>query len=457
MTAYENPKAFSLVVGMGATGFSIAQFLASKGQAFHVFDTRASSSMLERFEESFPESQTFFGEIEESFVLDAEEIYLSPGVSRKEKVISSALAAGKSVVGDIELFLREVEKPVIGITGSNGKSTVTTLVGMAANKSQVDVGVGGNIGTPALELLSSSAELYVLELSSFQLESTPKPNLEVACNLNISADHMDRYDGLDDYASVKRGIYVGAKNAVYNFDDLLTKPEDVDKVNQSNQRYAFGVGEVGEADGDVQPYQFNAESGWLMCGTEPLIHRDDIKVSGMHNIANALALFAIADAAKLKRDACIETLKEFKGLSHRCEYIAERGGVTYINDSKATNVGAAVAAIEGLSPEFDGIVLIAGGQGKGAEFDELGQCINEHVRLVVLLGEDKEKIASMLSDDVEKVFVQSMEEAVSVSTTEAQAGELVLLSPACASFDMFSSFGNRGDIFRASVETGGDL
>ncbi len=457
MAAYENPKAFSLVVGMGATGFSIAQFLASKGQAFHVFDTRSSSNMLEKFEESFPESQTFFGDIDELLVLEADEIYISPGVSRKEKVIMSALAAGKSVVGDIELFLREVEKPVIGITGSNGKSTVTTLVGMVAEKSHVNVSVGGNIGTPALELLNSSAELYVLELSSFQLESILKPSLEVACNLNISADHMDRYDDLDDYASVKRGIYLGAKNTVYNFDDRLTKPDNIDEANQSGQRYAFGIGEFDKADGDVQSYQYNAENGWLMCGTERLIHRDDIKVKGMHNVANALALFAISDAAKLKRDACIEVLREFKGLSHRCEYVAEKDGVTYINDSKATNVGAAVAAIEGLSSEFDGIVLIAGGQGKGAEFDELGQCVNEYVRLVVLLGEDRDKIASVLSDDIEKVFVQSMEDAVAVSGANAQAGELVLLSPACASFDMFSSFGNRGDIFRASVMRGGAL
>ncbi len=452
MTAYENPKAFSLVVGMGATGFSIAQFLASKGRAFHVFDTRSSSNMSKRFDEAFPESQMFFGDIDESLVLEAEEIYLSPGVSRKEKVIASAITAGKSVVGDIELFLREVEKPVIGITGSNGKSTVTTLVGMVAEKSHVNVGVGGNIGTPALELLNCPAELYVLELSSFQLESTPKPNLEVACNLNISADHMDRYDGLDDYASVKRGIYAGAKNAVYNFDDLLTKPEDVD---QSNQRYAFCTDEFNSGNDNIRLYHYCAENGWLKCGDEPLIHRDDIKVKGMHNVANALALFAIADAAKLKKSACVATLKEFKGLSHRSEYVAEKSGVTYINDSKATNVGATVAAIEGLAPEFGGVVLIAGGQGKGAEFDVLGTCIGHYVRLVVLLGEDKDKIASVVPDDVEKIFVGSMVEAVETCMTKAKAGELVLLSPACASFDMFSSFGHRGDMFRNAVMSGG--
>ncbi|MFL0801751.1 MAG: UDP-N-acetylmuramoyl-L-alanine--D-glutamate ligase [Agarilytica sp.] len=439
---------------MGATGFSIAQFLASKGQAFHVFDTRSSSSMLEKFEESFPESQTFFGDIDQSLVLEAEEIYLSPGVSRNEEVISSAIAAGKSVVGDIDLFLREVECPVIGITGSNGKSTVTTLVGMAAENAHVNVGVGGNIGTPALELLKRPAELYVLELSSFQLESTPKPHLDVACNLNVSADHMDRYEDLNDYAAVKRGIYIGAKNAVYNFDDELTKPET---TLVASQTYAFGLGDLEESDLGAGAYRYSTDNGWLTCGSERLIHRDDIKVKGLHNVANALALFAIADAAKLKRDACVTTLKTFKGLSHRCEYITEKAGVTYINDSKATNVGAAVAAIEGLAPEFGGIVLIAGGQGKGAEFDALGSCVEDHVRLVVLLGEDKDKIASTLSDNVEKIFAESMDEAVEICKAKAKIGELVLLSPACASFDMFSSFGNRGDVFRNAVLKGGAL
>ncbi len=453
MTVYENPKVFSLVVGMGATGFSIAQFLASKGRAFHVFDTRSSSTMSDRFDVAFPEAQKFFGDIDNAILLNAEEIYISPGVSRKEKAISSALAAGKSVVGDIELFLREVEKPVIGITGSNGKSTVTTLVGIVAEKSQINVGVGGNIGTPALELLNDSIDLYVLELSSFQLESTPTPNLEVACNLNISADHMDRYEGLDDYASVKRGIYIGAKNTVHNLDDDLTKPETA----HAGQHYAFGVSDFVAEDSAVHSYHYCTDSGWLKCNAELLIHRDDIKVKGMHNIANALALFAISDAAQLKREACVSTLKEFKGLSHRCEYLAEQDGVTYINDSKATNVGAAVAAIEGLASEFKNIVLIAGGQGKGAEFDVLGRCIKDHVRLVILLGEDKSKIASALPSTVETAFSNSMEEAVAICKAKAQADELVLLSPACASFDMFSSFEHRGDIFREAVMKGGDL
>lgn len=450
MALSENQKSYSLIVGMGATGFSIAQFLSDKGHKFHIFDTRSSSNMQSQFNACFPEAEQYFEQIDRAVVDGAAEIYISPGVPRDETVIASAIASGKSVVGDIELFLRQAQKPVIGITGSNGKSTVTTLVGLAAEKAGLQVGVGGNIGTPALELLREDADLYVLELSSFQLESTLTPNLHVACNLNISADHMDRYDDLQHYITTKQQIFIGASHTVFNLDDSLTHPPV--EATETGIRYGFGLNR--RLEKNERQYSFCAESGWLEIDGDRLLHKDEIKIKGKHNICNALALFAIADAAGVSRDACKYILGEFEGLPHRCEYVAEQNGVTYINDSKATNVGATKAAIDGLASEFENIVLIAGGEGKGTEFNELGECINETVAAVVLFGKDRDQIAKLLASHVSIVLVDNMTDAVQSAKSKAKKGDLVLLSPACASFDMFSNFEHRGQAFIDAVNGG---
>lgn len=447
MNQVVNNKQYSLIVGMGATGYSIARYLQNKGEAFHIFDTRTSSIMEEQFSSMFPNAKRYFVDIDESIILGAHEIYLSPGVSRDEHIITKALALGKSVVGDIELFLRAVDKPVIGITGSNGKSTVTTLVGLVLKEDGRRVAVGGNIGTPALELLGTQADIYVLELSSFQLESITIPQLFIACNLNVSADHMDRYDSISAYVMAKQQIFLDAQNAIYNLDDSLTRPPAFDGMT----RYGFGL-ESGIGEGEKQVI-FSPQNGWLSFNNEKIIAKDNVKLKGIHNVRNVLATLAIAHAAGVDFEVCKKVLASFPGLSHRCELIAEHEGITFINDSKATNVGATKAAIDGMAAEFRDIVLIAGGEGKGADFSELGKSIRQNIRTLILIGKDAKQIAEQVDANVNTVFASDMNDAVAKAVSLAGSGDLILLSPACASFDMFNSFEDRGKVFTDCVHT----
>ncbi len=442
----QNENNYSLIVGTGATGLSIARFLQQKKQAFHFYDTRLRVPNVEGIKEEFSEAQVFLGDISEEMFLSAEELYLSPGVPRAHPMVARAVAEGISVVGDIELFLREVTDPVIGITGSNGKSTVTTLVGNAATASGFNVGVGGNIGIPALELLDKDRDLYVLELSSFQLESIRRKKISVACNLNVSADHMDRYESFNAYVGAKQNIFIGAECAIFNLDDGNTEPK-------YHVAMAYGFGSEDDTSDFTadRKYLYRKKTGDLLLGNDILLNKSDMRVKGFHNVQNALAVLAIGDAAGFNRDATKRALCEFTGLAHRCEFVAEIEEVSYINDSKATNVGASIAAISGLESEFSGIVLIAGGEGKGAEFSEFGECISECVRAVILIGKDRDDIARVLSEKTERFYADTLHQAVDVAKKIAKQGELVLLSPACASFDMFSGFEQRGEIFKRAV------
>jgi len=438
----------SLVVGMGATGFSIARHLHSRGEAFHVFDTRTAPPMSAQFSECFPESPQHFGDVADGLLSQVNEVCLSPGVSRQEAIVVDALRMGIPVIGDIALFLRCVDKPVIGITGSNGKSTVTTLVGMAAREAGVKVAVGGNIGIPALELLEQDAELYVLELSSFQLESTPNPQLDVACLLNLSPDHMDRYDSVKDYKAAKQCIFKGARHAVFNSDDVQTWPCTPGDM----QLHSFGFSASAAVnDRGIEVKRSLLEGDAVMCDGDHVVTKSAIRIKGLHNVANAMAAITITDAIGIARTGIVRALAEFSGLPHRCQWVGEYEGVTFINDSKATNVGACVAALDGLSSEFDGIVLIAGGEGKGADFSALGEVVAEKVGTLVLIGRDADAIARSVSSDIKLITAQDMAEAVSLAAEVATAGELVILSPACASFDMFESFEARGEIFTRCV------
>ncbi len=444
---------YSVVVGMGATGLSIAQHLAKLGEQFCVFDTRPSSVLAETFHEYFPEAKLYFGQIDDEIIKNAKQICLSPGVSREERVVSLALENGLPVVGDIELFIRANTKPVIGITGSNGKSTVTTLVGMAAEMSGVHTAVGGNIGIPALDLLEQNAELVVLELSSFQLESTTRLNLDVACILNVSPDHMDRYESIQEYVEAKKRIYNGAKHIVFNFDDRLTRVAASGTC--STRSFSLEMTEAAANDGDITLYVFDRETENLtIVNQQVLMKKSEIKVKGTHNVANALALFAIADAYGLQREACVRALNEFSGLPHRTQWVAEIEGVTFINDSKATNVGAAEAAIKGLASECNKLILIAGGDGKGADFTSLGETIREYVKSAVLLGKDAQAIADAIGqipNDVQIEMCETLESCVDKAKALAGAGDVVLLSPACASLDMFNNFQERGELFTTLV------
>ena len=441
---------YYIVVGTGVTGQSVARYLQSIGKRFSFFDTRANPSGLDDCRAHFADVPIYLQSIDHSILCGAEEIILSPGVSREQPDIAAAIAAGVPVVGDISVFLRENmarKNPakVVGVTGSNGKTTVTTLLGMAAQRDGLTVAVGGNIGTPALDLLEKNAALVVLELSSFQLESISKASLDVACVLNVSEDHMDRYDSFVQYAMTKQRIYFAAKQVVYNIDEPLTIPPVVEKTRR------VGFGYSSNKEESEKKYTLDPQTGAIYCGAEKLIDRMQIKLQGSHNLLNASALFALCDAAGIRQQALIDVLGRFAGLPHRCEWVAKKQGVTYVNDSKATNVGAAVAALKGFADHQGRIVLIAGGDSKDASFDVFGQTVDSYVKHLVLLGRDAKKIASAVTDQARISFVSSLEEGVALAADKATADDIVLLSPACASLDMFSGYEQRGEVFRSAV------
>jgi UDP-N-acetylmuramoylalanine--D-glutamate ligase len=347
-------------------------------------------------------------------------------------------------MGDIEMFARQVNAPVIAISGSNGKSTVTTLVGEMARQAGLKVAVGGNIGTPALDLLAQQAELYALELSSFQLELLQSLKPLAATVLNVSPDHMDRYRDVEHYSQVKQHIYHNCKVAVINRDDA--------RVSQmtTGQRLISGFTLGEPAAGDFGLREFDGEV-WLCKGGKKLLAESELKLGGRHNTANALAALALGEAANIDVDDMLATLLRFTGLPHRTQWVRERDGVSWYNDSKGTNVGATLAAIEGMQVK-NKLILIAGGLGKGADFSPLKNAVRDKVRLVVLIGQDAAKIEQALEDVVPVMLASSMQEAVHIADDLSHPGDCVLLSPACASFDMFRGFEHRGEVFMRAVE-----
>nr|WP_208022094.1 UDP-N-acetylmuramoyl-L-alanine--D-glutamate ligase [Aestuariicella hydrocarbonica] len=430
---------------MGMTGQSAARYLTKAGRPFVWLDTREAPPAFDRVREEFPDARFELGELNVETLLAAAEIIVSPGVSVATPAIAQAQTAGVPVLGDIELFLREVNAPVVAITGSNAKSTVTTLVGEMAQTAGKKVLIGGNIGVPVLDLLQQpAAELYVLELSSFQLETVSKLAADVSTVLNISEDHMDRYDSLAHYYMAKQRVYFGARKVVVNREDPLTRPPLAEGVQQFSfglnvpDRQGFGV--ITKGGQEYLAFEFNT-----------LMPVADIKMPGRHNIANALAALALGHAVDLPMAAMLTTLTQFAGLPHRCQWVAESHGVNYYNDSKGTNVGATLAALQGLKKDSGKIVLIAGGVGKGADFSPLKEAA-PGIRAVVVIGEDGEKIAAQFEAMVPVVSAASMSEAVAKAARQARAGDDVLLSPACASFDMFRGFEDRGEHFVQAVK-----
>ncbi len=431
------------VIGTGITGLSVARFLAQQKQAFVLLDTRMSPPNIETIKNEFPGLQVELGELSPNTLLSCEEIILSPGVSLDTPAIAVAKAAGIPVVGDIEIFVRFAKAPIIAITGSNAKSTVTTLVGEMATKAGIKVAVGGNLGTPALELLADDVELYVMELSSFQLETVTKLNAKVATILNISADHLDRYPDMRAYILAKLRVYFGAENIVVNRNDVLTHPPLAAGIKPIyfGGRADFGGFGLVEEDGET----------FLAKNLTALLSTRKLKISGKHNIENALAALALGDAAGIPIDAMVETLKQFKGLRHRCEYVATKSGIDFYNDSKGTNIGATAAAIAGLSRAPAQLVVIAGGEGKGQDFSELNTALTKNPCRLILIGRDAPVIAKAVKGRAEIEFASSMQDAVKKAYLQAQPGDAVLLSPACASFDMFKDYEDRGEQFCAAV------
>lgn len=432
------------IIGTGITGLSVARFLAAQGWAFVLMDTRSNPPNLEQVQQEFPGVTVVCGELDANTLLACDEIIVSPGVAVATPAIEQAKAAGISVVGDIELFVRAAKAPIVAITGSNAKSTVTTLVGEMAKAAGINVAVGGNLGTPALELLSDSVELYVMELSSFQLETVTKLNAKVATILNISADHLDRYENMRAYILAKLRVYFGAEHIVVNRKDILTHPP-----------LAAGVKPVyfgGNADfGSFGLIQDN-DGEFLAKNLTPLISTKELKIRGRHNVDNALAALALGDAAGIPMDAMLATLKTFAGLRHRCEFVAEKNGVEFYNDSKGTNIGATLAAIQGLARDPQQLIIILGGEGKGQDFTELTPALRAINSKVILIGRDAPVIAESIGNAATIIYAGSMQDAVNKAFAAANPGDAVLLSPACASFDMFKNYEDRGDKFCLAVQ-----
>ncbi|MDO8268316.1 MAG: UDP-N-acetylmuramoyl-L-alanine--D-glutamate ligase [Moraxellaceae bacterium] len=450
MTQLNGRNELKVVVGLGKTGLSCVRFLKSRGYPVAVNDTRENPPGLAELRAEFPDVEISLGGLDAGLLRRASEIVASPGISVNEpELVAASQESGVPIAGDIELFCREVKAPVIAITGANAKSTVTTLVGMMARNAGINVGVGGNIGLPVLDMLRLQGEqqMYVLELSSFQLETTHSLQAAVAVVLNISEDHMDRYDSMQAYCNAKYRIFSNCRHCVINRDDVLTSPD----ITASLPTSSFGL-DAPAAD------QFgviiSAGEKYLAQGAGLLMPVREMKIRGDHNVANALACLALGQAAGLPMPAMLETLRTFPGLPHRCELVSEKDGIAWYNDSKGTNVGATLAAINGLGAAIDGkLILIAGGVGKGQDFTPLSTPLAQFARALVLIGEDGPRIGIAVVDTVPKVSAVSLIDAVEKSRALAQSGDAVLLSPACASFDMFKHYEDRGEQFVAAVHS----
>ena len=434
----------AVIVGMGRTGLSVARHLQRCGYGVSITDSREQPPELEGVKALGAAVVARTGGFDARLLERADIVVTSPGVPLDDPFFSQARARGLDIVGDIELFARAADAPVVGITGTNGKSTVTTLLGRMAERAGVRVRVGGNLGQPALDLLDRGpTDLYVLELSSFQLDTTHSLKLKAAVVLNVSADHLDRYATLRHYADSKARIYAGSETAVVNADD----PEVMRMPRAGARVVSFSLSDARSDFTLLTPP--SDKSSWLARRGSALLPLSALRISGRHNAANALATLALGDALRLPLQPMLEELREFTGLPHRAQWVAERNGVRYINDSKGTNIGATLAAVAGFT---EPLVLIAGGDGKGQDFTPLANAFRGKVRSAVLLGRDAGLIETALAGVCHTVRVNTMEEAVRAAARFAQAGDTVLLSPACSSLDMFRDYAHRGNEFAAAVQ-----
>lgn len=431
-----------LVVGLGKSGASVLRHLAARGVSLVATDSRATPAGVEALRAGLPDVEFRLGGFSAPQPLaQFAQAVLSPGVSLEEPLVRALRATGVEIVGDVELFARALPAsvPRIGVTGTNGKSTVTTLVGEMARTAGIKVAVGGNLGTPVLDLVADGVEMYVLELSSFQLETTSTLAPTVAVWLNLTEDHLDRHHSMENYAAAKARIFIGARHGVVNREDawvMRHAPRDAVSFGlDAAQPGHYGlVGAAGER--------------WLARGAERLLPLSALKIVGLHNAANALAALAAAEAAGIDRDAALAALRGFTGLPHRCEWVAECAGVTWINDSKGTNVGATLAALAGLSRP---LVWLGGGQGKGQDFHPLRAPLAAHGRVALLFGQDADQLEMALAGALPIERVADLEAAVARAHRLAAPGDCVLLSPACASLDQFKNYAARGQCFRTAV------
>jgi UDP-N-acetylmuramoylalanine--D-glutamate ligase len=440
MLATDNAVA---ILGLGVTGMSCARYFKSCGRSFVMFDESPATQSVANFEREFPGHKLFIGALQEDDLVTFKTIVVSPGIALDVPAIRRASVFGADITGDISLFRSEATAPIVAITGSNGKSTVTALLGEMAEHANRKVAVGGNIGKPVLDLLldESDYDLYIIELSSYQLERTAYLAADTAVVLNISPDHLDRYDNMMAYHQAKHRIHRGCHYAVYNRADKLTQPLPA----KDTELVSFGLSVP-----DLKQFGVDSAHQHLMYGENKLMPVSEMGMQGKHNIENALAALALGCGVGLPIDAMLTAIREFKGLSHRCQFVTNISGVDYINDSKGTNVGATLAAINSLAADTKDIVLIAGGVGKGADFKPLVD-VAKKLKAAVLIGKSADQLEVELSSAVRCVRADSMNDAVEQAAGIATAGDRVLLSPACASFDMFSSFEHRGEMFVDAV------
>ena len=432
----------TVIVGLGETGLSAAKYFHSQCKPYVIVDSRSNPPQLDAFKKQFPDVVVHLGKFSKDSFKFAKELIISPGVDTGNKYIQSAIELGANCIGDIELFVNNTQKPIAAITGSNGKSTVTSLVGKMANSSHIQAYAGGNLGPPALDLLNyEDARLFVLELSSFQLESTYSLKSQVSAVLNISPDHLDRHGNVESYARIKEKIYEGAACCIVNRDDPFVSSM---KTNSNVIKFGIGLPEEGEF-GLIQ--KFNER--FLAKGQEPLLATSKLAMYGESGILNSLAALAIGDALDLPMEKMLETLTEFKGLPHRFYLVRKLHGVSWINDSKGTNIGATISSLRSLK---NNIILLAGGTFKGGDLDLLKSAVSEYVKQVILFGQDANVFMQALDGTTEIQIANSMYDAVSIAHKISKEGDNVLLSPACASFDMYSNYIERGEDFESCVK-----
>lgn len=423
------------VVGLGVTGFSIACFLSKLGIPFYLLDSREHPEAKNAFEQQFSAVTFYLGALSNEHFEQATHLMVSPGLSLNEFAIATSLKNNVPLVSDVDIFSMIVSVPIIAITGANGKSTVTTMLGDMATACGKKTVIGGNLGTPVLDLLSDDAALYVLELSSFQLERTSMLNATAATVLNISVDHLDRYQNLIEYAQAKQRIFAGNGVMVINMDDPIVCSM------QHAHRTTIGFSVKGIADFYLAAFE---DQEYLMHNTQPLMPVLDLPLEGKHNVANALAALALGFAVGLDDIKMCSALRHFQALQHRMQRVSTKKNITWVNDSKATNIGACIAALEGYDKK---VILIAGGDGKGADMNELASVIHLKAKAVILIGKDAlsiEAALNQLPDIIPAYHAESMDEVVAIAAHIAQAHDTVLLSPACASLDQYKNYQDRG-------------
>jgi UDP-N-acetylmuramoylalanine--D-glutamate ligase len=442
MSVLTDKAPYAVIAGLGATGLSCARYLHRGGWRLAVTDTRAAPPQLAALEALDARIPVHLGELDPALLEGALCVVASPGLPLRGPFFDEAQRRGLAVVGDIELFARAARAPVVGVTGTNGKSTVTTLVAGMAQRAGLRVRAGGNLGPPALDLLADGTELYVLELSSYQLETTRSLHCRAATVLNVSADHLDRYPSLASYAAAKARIFARCDTAVINLDDplVVAMPRAASGTLSFSLRASVGASYA---------LALHQDEWWLTRAGAPLLRATELRVRGAHNAANALAALALGEALALPLSAMLEELRSFAGLPHRSQWIADVHGVAYIDDSKGTNVGATLAAVAGMPGP---VVLIAGGDGKNQDFSPLATGFRGKVRHVVLIGRDAALIAQALDGVCPLERCATLPQAVQAAARAARPGDTVLLSPACASFDMFRDYAHRGAVFAQAVQ-----